>query len=102
MFKAKCPLCNGLYRADSEWVGRRATCPHCHQKIIIQTAETEPAPLVEPTLTAVDDNTSKPADLSIPMQVSNPSNDGVSQIETLPNTLSINDNPKTTVPIHKK
>lgn len=65
MFKAKCPLCNGTYKAKSEWIGKQALCPHCHQKIVIQATETEP--FVVPILHANEDDTSKPAGLVVPI-----------------------------------
>jgi len=66
MIKVQCPLCKGMYRAQLEWVGKQAKCPHCHQKITIQTPESETTPLVEPGIPATKDDIS-PAPLSVPV-----------------------------------
>lgn len=63
MFQAQCPLCKGLYQAQPEWIGRQATCPHCHQVIVIQQTTDKQQPVLTPVHPTADANapTSNPS-----------------------------------------
>ena len=61
MFQAQCPLCKGLYQAQPEWVGKQATCPHCHQIIVIQQTNSEQQPVLTPVYPTFNTNAQKTA-----------------------------------------
>ena len=61
MFQAQCPLCKGIYQAQPEWIGKQATCPHCHQIIVIQQTSAEQQPALTPVYPSAASNAQNPA-----------------------------------------
>ena len=34
--QGQCPICNGMFEIQPNWIGKSAQCPFCKQKIIVQ------------------------------------------------------------------
>jgi hypothetical protein len=62
MFEIRCPSCGGRARALEEHIGRRATCPLCHNKFVIPGPSPEPAP--DPLAFLSETNEAAPPPLS--------------------------------------
>jgi len=41
--QCRCPKCQGIFEAETEWCGRQVECPFCHQAVPVQ-------PLVNPQM----------------------------------------------------
>lgn len=63
MFQAQCPLCKGIYQAQDEWIGRQASCPHCHQIIVIQQTSAEQQPVFTPVSPTSNANAQNPVSI---------------------------------------